>query len=133
MFIDVYRFPWVFEKSKFWLKFRTKYESCKFVVRFQLHGDHRRNAFLLEGFKKSLFTIKTFTQGDLHSTLDALPGGFKFHWRDSNILPGGILLHWRDSDIHPGGLQFHWRDSDIYSVSEFNKFEPRLKSAKNLF
>ena len=49
--------------------------------------------FSLEGFKKLLFTIKNFTQGDLH-----------FTWRDSDIFPGGKQFHWRDSEIFLGGL-----------------------------
>ena len=56
--------------------------------------------FSLEGFQKMLFTIKNFTQGDLHST-----GGIQMSFLEGYNSPGEIQLSFLGVYNSTGGIQ----------------------------
>ena len=62
------------------------------------------NSFSLEGFKKMVFTIQNFTQGDLHPT-----GGIQISFQGGYNSTGGIQLSVLGLYNSTGGIQLSFQ------------------------
>ena len=78
-------------------RFRVTEVRSKILIPLETTGG---NSFSLEGFEKMLFTIKNFTQGDLHST-----GGIQMSFLGIYNSTGGIHISFLGVYNSPGGIQ----------------------------